>query len=59
MYLGHQGPDDVYAKTAVIHWFHDQRLLDPDLENWKSSRSMAEQGELSPFTGNVMNSREV
>ena len=36
VYLGHQGPDDVYAKTAVIHWFHDQRLLDPDLENWKS-----------------------
>ena len=59
VYLGHQGPDDVYAKTAVIHWFHDQRLLDPDLENWKSSRSMTEQGELSPFTGNVMNSREV
>ena len=28
VYLGHQGPDDVYAKTAVIHWFHDQRLLD-------------------------------
>ena len=51
VYLGHQGPDDVYAKTAVIHWFHDQRLLDPDLENWKSSRSMTEQSEPSRLTG--------
>ena len=40
VYLGNAGPDDLYAKTAVIHWFHDQRLLDPDLENWKSSRAM-------------------
>ena len=39
VYLGNAGPDDTYAKTAVIHWFHDQRLLDPDLENWKSYRN--------------------
>ena len=51
VYLGHQGPDDVYAKTAVIHWFHDQRLLDPDLENWKNSRSMTEQREPSQLKG--------
>ena len=38
VYLGDAGPDDLYAKTAVIHWFHDQRLLDPDLENWKTGR---------------------
>ena len=41
VYLGTAGPDDIYAKTAVIHWFHDQRLLDPDLENWKNRRTMA------------------
>ena len=57
VYLGHQGPDDVYAKTAVIHWFHDQRLLDPDLENWKSSRTMTDQRE--HFTEGLKNTREV
>ena len=57
VYLGHQGPDDVYAKTAVIHWFHDQRLLDPDLENWKSSRTMTDQRER--FTDGLKNTREV
>ena len=41
VYLGNAGPDDIYAKTAVIHWFHDQRLLDPDLENWKNIRAMS------------------
>ena len=43
VYLGTAGPDDFYAKTAVIHWFHDQRLLDPDLENWKNTRIISKQ----------------
>ena len=41
VYLGDAGPDAFYAKHAVIHWFHDKRLLDPDLENWKNSRVIA------------------
>ena len=36
VYLGPQGPDEHYARTAVIHWFHEQRLLDPELERWRS-----------------------
>ena len=27
VYLGPRGPDEDYARTAVIHWFHEQRLL--------------------------------
>ena len=46
VYLGNAGPDDIYAKTAVIHWFHDQRLLDPDLENWKTNRAMSNTGKV-------------
>ena len=45
VYLGNAGPDDIYAKTAVIHWFHDQRLLDPDLENWKTIRTLSKPGK--------------
>ena len=30
--LGPQGPDENYARTAVIHWFQEQQLLDPELE---------------------------
>ena len=36
VYLGHKGPDEAYAQNAVIHWFHEQRLLDPELERWRS-----------------------
>ena len=36
MYLGPKGPDSAYAQNAVIHWFHEQRLLDPELERWRS-----------------------
>ena len=39
VYLGPQGPDKDYAKQAVIHWFHEQRLLDPELEQWRSRMS--------------------
>ena len=35
VYLGRKGPDAHYRDTAVIHWFHDQRLLDPELEKWQ------------------------
>ena len=38
VYLGPQGPDQDYASQAVIHWFHEQRLLDPELERWRSGR---------------------
>jgi len=27
--LGRAGPDDHFRKTAVLHWFQDQRLIDP------------------------------
>lgn len=36
VYLGPRGPDADYARNAVIHWFHEQRLLDPELERWRS-----------------------
>ena len=39
VYLGRDGPDEDYKKTAVVHWFHDQRLLDPELENWRSAET--------------------
>ena len=32
VYLGPRGPDEDYARTAVIHWFHEQRLLDTSLK---------------------------
>ena len=55
MYLGTAGPDDFYAKTAVIHWFHDQRLLDPDLENWKNTRTISKSSNSkSGFGSNIV-----
>ena len=36
VYLGPRGPDQDYRQHAVVHWFHEQRLLDPALEIWKS-----------------------
>ncbi len=36
VYLGQNGPDSDYRQHAVVHWFHEQRLLDPALENWRS-----------------------
>lgn len=39
VYLGPRGPDADYARNAVIHWFHEQRLLDPELERWRSRSS--------------------
>jgi hypothetical protein len=36
IYLGPGGPDPEYIRIAVVHWFHEQRLLDPDLEKWRS-----------------------
>jgi hypothetical protein len=38
VFLGAEGPDDDYKKNAVVHWFHDHRLLDPELESWKRKR---------------------
>lgn len=32
VFLGPQGPDQEFKDNAVVHWFHDQRLLDPDLD---------------------------
>ena len=55
VYLGTAGPDDFYAKTAVIHWFHDQRLLDPDLENWKNTRTISKSSNSkSGFGSNIV-----
>ena len=34
VYLGPRGPDEDYARTAVIHWFHEQRLLSTRLANF-------------------------
>ena len=38
VFLGPEGPDEDYKKNAVVHWFHDHRLLDPELESWKRKR---------------------
>jgi len=32
VYLGRNGPDEEYKRSAVVHWFHGQRLLDAALE---------------------------
>ena len=40
VYLGPKGPDAHYRETAVVHWFHDQRLLDPELEAWQLAKSL-------------------
>ena len=47
VYLGPKGPDSAYAQNAVIHWFHEQRLLDPELERW---RSKSEHSRISTST---------
>lgn len=36
VFLGDTGPDEDYKRSAVIHWFHEQRLLDPAVEKWRS-----------------------
>ena len=45
--MGPKGPDSAYAQNAVIHWFHEQRLLDPELERW---RSKSEHSRISTST---------
>ncbi len=32
VYLGERGPDAEYRESAVVHWFHGQRLLDPAVD---------------------------
>ena len=42
VYLGEEGPDEAYKSTAVVHWFQDQRLLDPALDEASKSRISVE-----------------
>ncbi|TRY70331.1 hypothetical protein TCAL_09632, partial [Tigriopus californicus] len=44
VYLGPQGPDQDYRETAVVHWFQDQRLLDPILDSWRPAAGAVESG---------------
>lgn len=46
VYLGEMGPDKEYTDTAVIHWFHDQRLLDADLATWRTLPGLAPSSDL-------------
>ena len=46
VFLGRSGPDEDYKQTAVVHWFQDSRLLDPDLENWLSHQKGSKAGGL-------------
>ena len=35
-----KGPNTHYKQLAVLHWFHNQRLLDPDLNHKGSKKSL-------------------
>lgn len=50
VYLGPQGPDQDYRETAVVHWFQDQRLLDPILDSWRPVAGGVESGPQNRVT---------